>query len=247
MIATDEISATATILEFPSSTDSRSSARARWGNPAIPPRRHPDPVVLAFPARRAIGSSRGPDEPPPKHPAKLKRSNHEMKEPTPQVVTIQFPHKGDTMENEIRTGTILIEDDALLPETLRSQTRPYSRVWRLVHGMDRDSLGRQIEQAGWTFFYTEGAITATAIGLDSEKTLHRTIGRVIAKLKWDKFNCLEVTRVVEKRMFGFSKVTVVACWRLLGPSLASTPELSLPSAALFRRRPVAVEQERWAA
>lgn len=151
------------------------------------------------------------------------------------------------MQNEIRTGTILIEDDALLPETLRSQTRPYSRVWRLVHGMDRDTLGRQIEQAGWTFFYTEGAITATAIGLDSEKTLHRTIGRVIAKLKWDKFNCLEVTRVVEKRMFGFSKVTVVACWRLLGPSLASTPELSLPSARLFRRRPVAVEQERWAA
>ena len=248
MIAVDESSVMT--LELVPSNDSRPTTPATWADRPAPPKRHHDSVVLTFPSgavRQTARRGKGPDEPPPKQPAKVQRSNYSTQGPTRPVVTIQFPKKGDTMENEIRTGTILIEDDALLPESLRSQTQPYSRVWRLVHGMDRDALGRQIEQAGWTFFYTEGAITASAVGLDSERTLHRTIGRVIAKLKWDKFNCLEVTRVVEKRMFGFSKVTVVACWRLLGPSLASTPELSLPSASLFRRRSAVVEQERWAA
>ncbi|HEV2493708.1 MAG TPA: hypothetical protein VG204_11640 [Terriglobia bacterium] len=248
MKATDE--SNVMILEFATSSNSRPTTRAAWADPPVLPKRHRDPVVLAFPSNAVRHDTRpgeGPDEPPPKHPAKIGRSGRTTKGRTRQVVTIQFPQRGNTMENEIRTGTILIEDDELLPETLRCQTQPYSRVWRLVHGMDRDALGRQVEQAGWTFFYTEGAISATAVGLDSEKTLHRTIGRIIAKLKWDKFNCLEVTRVAEKRMFGFSKITVVACWRLLGPSLASTPELSLPSASLFRRRSVAVEEQRWAA
>ncbi len=151
------------------------------------------------------------------------------------------------MENQITTGTILIEDDELLPESLRCQTQPYSRVWRLVKDLDQHTLGQQIEQAGWTFFYTEGEITATALGFNGEKTLRRTINRVISKLKWDKFNCLEITRVTEQRLFGLSKVTVVACWRLLGPSLASTPELSIPSARLLHRRPVTAQESRWAA
>jgi hypothetical protein len=238
----------AMILKFSAPSNPRPITPVTRADSPVPPKHHHDPVVLTFPSHAVRhASGKGPDEPPPKHPAKMGRSNHATKGRTRQVVTIQFPQRGNTMENEIRTGTILIEDDELLPESLRCQTRPYSRIWRLVHGMDRDSLGRHIEQAGWTFFYTEGAITATAVGLDSEKTLHRTINRVIGKLKWDKFNCLEITRVVEKRMFGFSKVTVVACWRLLGPSLASTPELSLPSASLFRRRPVAMEEQRWAA
>ena len=151
------------------------------------------------------------------------------------------------MENEITMGTILIEEDELLPESLRRQSQPYSRVWRLVKGLDQSTLGRKIEQAGWTFFYTGGEITATGVGFSGEKTLRRTINRVIGKLKWDKFNSLEITRVDEKRVLGFSVVTVVACWRLLGPSLQTTPEMSVPSARLFQRRPLTTQESAWAA
>jgi hypothetical protein len=151
------------------------------------------------------------------------------------------------MENEITMGTILIEEDELLPESLRRQSQPYSRVWRLVKGLDQGTLGRKIEQAGWTFFYTGGEVTATGVGFRGEKTLRRTINRVIGKLKWDKFNSLEITRVVEKRVLGFSMVTVVACWRLLGPSLQMTPEMSVPSARLFQRRQLSTQESALAA
>ena len=205
-------------------------------------------TILPFPvaARHAASvSPERPDEPPPRDPSKGRRKRF-MSKPSLNVL-IKFPQREKTMENQITTGTILIEDDELLPESLRCQTQPYSRVWRLVKGLDQRALGQQIEQAGWTFFYTEGEITATAIGFNGEKTVRRTINRVIGKLKWDKFNCLEITRVAEQRLFGLSKVTVVACWRLLGPSLASTPELSIPSARLLFRRPVTAQESRWAA
>lgn len=152
------------------------------------------------------------------------------------------------MENELDTGAILIEEDELLPEALRRQSRPYSKVWRVVKNSDPHSFGRGIEQTGWTFFYTEGEIRATGIGFGGESTIRRTVNHLIGKLKWDKFNCLEIKRVEVKSVFGLSMVKLTACWRLLGPSLAMTPEMSLPSARLLQKRQAFVTQESsWAA
>lgn len=236
------------ILKFEAPHDPRPAPHAVLADVCVGPRRRNNPTVLAFPAVASqVGSltPEGPDEPPPRDPSKGRRKRFTSKPST--ELMIKFPKREKTMKNEITTGTILIEDNELLPESVRCQSKPYSRVWRMVKGLDQRALGQQMEQAGWTFFYTEGEITATALGINGEKTLRRTINRVISKLKWDKFNCLEITRVAEQRLFGVSKVTVVACWRLLGPSLASTPELSLPSARLLHRRPVMVQESRWAA
>jgi len=152
------------------------------------------------------------------------------------------------MTEEIRKGAVLIEEDELLPETLKRQSQSYSRVWRLVQDSDPHALGRRIEQSGWTFFLTEGEVRKTWFGRSADKTMRAALNRIIHKLKWDKFNCLEITRVEERRFLGFSMVSITACWRLLGPSLAMTPEMSLPSARLLQRRPAFVGQEStWAA
>ena len=152
------------------------------------------------------------------------------------------------MTDEIRKGAVLIEEDELLPESLKRQSRSYSKVWRLVKDSDPKLLGDRIEQSGWTFFMTEGEVRKTWFGRSGDKTMRAALNRIINKLKWDKFNCLEITRVEERRFLGFSMVSITACWRLLGPSLTMTPEMSLPSARMLQRRQDFVFQEStWAA
>ncbi len=58
------------------------------------------------------------------------------------------------MAEKINTGTILIKDDALLPESLRFESEPYSKGWRLVknldgYGLDRKSAKRDGPFSSW--------------------------------------------------------------------------------------------------
>ena len=57
------------------------------------------------------------------------------------------------MTDKIKMGTILIEGGALLPDSLRFESEPYSKGWRLLKNLDGYGLDRKIRQAGWTFFY----------------------------------------------------------------------------------------------
>ena len=112
------------------------------------------------------------------------------------------------MADKIKTGTILIEEGALLPESLRFESEPYSDGWRAVDNLDGCGLGRKIREAGWTFFYMAGEIKASVFGFDGEKALRRAVNRVLANLKSEKFNCLEITQVASKCFLGLRHVTV---------------------------------------
>ena len=93
------------------------------------------------------------------------------------------------MANKIKTGTILIEEGALLPESLRFESEPYSKGWKVVKDLDGDGLDRKIREAGWTFFYMAGGVNATAFGSDLEKTIRRAVRKVLASMKSDRLNC----------------------------------------------------------
>jgi len=114
------------------------------------------------------------------------------------------------MANKIKTGTILIEEGALLPDSLRFESEPYSKGWRLVENLDSRGLDRTIREAGWTFFYMAGGVSATAFGSDLEKTTRRAVKKVLASMKLDRLNCLEIAQVVVKRFLGLLYVTVSA-------------------------------------
>jgi len=60
------------------------------------------------------------------------------------------------MSCEIRTGTILIKEDALLPEELRFESEPYVQERRVVADVDGSRLGRAVKKAGWTYFCLPG-------------------------------------------------------------------------------------------
>ena len=114
------------------------------------------------------------------------------------------------MNDKIKTGTILIEGGALLPDSLQFESEPYSKGWRLVKNLDGYGLDRKIREAGWTLFYLALEMKASVFGFGGEKALRRAVNRVLANLKSKKVNCLAITQVAAKRFLGLPYVTVSA-------------------------------------
>ncbi len=114
------------------------------------------------------------------------------------------------MAETIKTGTILIKDGTFLPDALRFESEPCATGWRLVKNLDGYGLDRKIHEAGWTFFCLAGEIEATVFGLEGQKTVRRAVKRILAKLKSEKFNSLEITRVASKRCLGVPYASVSA-------------------------------------
>ena len=113
------------------------------------------------------------------------------------------------MPETIKTGTVLIKEGTLLPKALRFESEPYAPGWRLVKNLDGCGLGRIIHEAGWPSFWP-CEIGATVFGFDGQKTVRRAVKRILANLKSEKFNSLEITRVASKRFLGLPYVTVSA-------------------------------------
>ena len=114
------------------------------------------------------------------------------------------------MAEKINTDTILIKEGTLLPESLPLESDPYLKGWRLVKNLGSSGMDRKLGVAGWAFFYMAGGINAMAFGSDSEKTTRRAVKKVIANMKSDRFNCLEISRVAAKSFLGLPYVMVAA-------------------------------------
>jgi len=123
------------------------------------------------------------------------------------------------MAETIKTGTVLIKDGTFLPDALRFESEPCATGWRLVKDLDGYGLGRKIHEAGWTFFCLSGEIRATIFGFGGPKKVRRAVKRILANLKSEKFNSLEITRVALKRFLGVPYVRVSACSRHIQESL----------------------------
>ncbi|MBZ5554223.1 MAG: hypothetical protein LAO21_16015 [Acidobacteriia bacterium] len=142
------------------------------------------------------------------------------------------------MTEEVKTGTILIRDNTLLPEGVQVECEPHSRGWRLIKNFDGSTLDRRITKAGCSFFYLAGESTGSAFGSNREVTRERAVRRILSHLKAEKFNCLEITRVEAKRFLGVPYVTVSANARHIQTSVFLFPsthpaewDLGKPAAA----------------
>ena len=123
------------------------------------------------------------------------------------------------MAETIKTGTILIKEGTLLPEALQFESEPCATGWRLVKNLDGYGLDRKIHEAGWTFFCLAGEIKATVFGFEGQETVRRAVKRILAKLKSEKFNSLEITRVASKRFLGVPYASVSVRSRHIQESL----------------------------
>jgi hypothetical protein len=143
------------------------------------------------------------------------------------------------MPDTNRAKTILIREDTPLPENLSIESEAFLPGWRVVKNLDRSTLARNIEGADWNFFYLAGAMRATVLGRDRSGTLRRAVKRVLARQEGQKFNSLEITKVVSKRFLGIPFTSVTAHSRHIQQGIALVPAkdfvLRMPAAVPERR------------
>jgi hypothetical protein len=114
------------------------------------------------------------------------------------------------MADEIKTGTVLLKEGALLPEALQIESELCVRGWRLVKDLNGYALDRKVHEAGWTFFFLAGEIRTIALGANEQSTVRRAIKRILANPRSKQCNSLEITRVASKRFLGLLYVSVGA-------------------------------------
>lgn len=112
------------------------------------------------------------------------------------------------MREAIEAGSILIEGSALVPDYWLPPGKPYANGWVGVGKRDRRELEASIHKAGWTFFCLAGEIKAAACGFDRQRAARKAVQRLIASLKAQRLNCLEITRVTPSSWLGVPYVTV---------------------------------------
>ena len=122
-----------------------------------------------------------------------------------------------------RTMSIFIKEGTPLPANLPIESEAFLPGWRVVKNLDRSTLARNIEGANWSFFYLAGGIRATVLGRDRSGTLRRAVKCVLAKQEGQKFNSLEITKVVSKRFLGIPFMSVTAHSRHIQQGIGLVP------------------------
>ena len=139
------------------------------------------------------------------------------------------------MPDTNRPRTILIREDTPLPANLPIESEAFLPGWRAVRNLDGYELGRKIEEAKWYFFYLAGEIGAIALGREGLGTLRRAVKRILAKQEGQKFNSLEITKIVSKRFLGIPFMSVAAHSRHIQQGVGLVPAkdfvLRMPAAA----------------
>ena len=65
----------------------------------------------------------------------------------------------------IRLGTMLIADGTRIPKSVLVGSERYSADWSSIIGFTSAQLDRELEKAGWTFFYMAGQIRTRGFGV----------------------------------------------------------------------------------
>jgi hypothetical protein len=114
------------------------------------------------------------------------------------------------MANDNMLGTILIRENTLLPFGLAIETAVVFPGWRTVRDLDGYELARTLQKTNWNFFCLAGEMQAITLGRNGPASTHRAVRQILRKLQGRQFNCLEITRITEKRFLGLPFVSIAA-------------------------------------
>jgi hypothetical protein len=114
------------------------------------------------------------------------------------------------MTDTIRVGTMFIEDGTPTPESLVVGTEPYSPGWSSISKSTSAQLDRELENAGWTFFYMAGEIRTSGFGFNDQSRTDRALAHVMDAVKLQNCNCLEITQIRRRSFLGLSCTSLVA-------------------------------------
>jgi len=122
------------------------------------------------------------------------------------------------MTDIITVGSILVEGGTRLPNLLLLQGASDLHAWSAPKDA-RSAFEKTIEEAGWTFFFMAGELKATVFGFDRQRALGTALKRLIADVKLQHCNSIEITRVAGKSFLRVPYVSVFAHARHLQQGL----------------------------
>ena len=97
-----------------------------------------------------------------------------------------------------------------MPQLLGFETEPGLEEWTMVKTPDAFSLDRTIHAAGWNFFFMAAEVKTMFFGSLRAAKVQSALKRILAKVKPQHFNGLEVTAIVARHFLGVPYVTVSA-------------------------------------
>lgn len=106
------------------------------------------------------------------------------------------------MTANVQVGTILMESRPVMAKALGLQSVPYSANWGVLTALDGLGINRNIEAAGWNFFFMAAEVKVMFFGALGAGRIQNALQRMLVKVKPLNFNCLEVTGIAAKRFFG---------------------------------------------
>jgi hypothetical protein len=117
------------------------------------------------------------------------------------------------MTSQVQVGTILIEDRPVMTRALDIESEPYGGNWSRVRSLNGFDLDHKIHAAGWSFFFMAGELKTRFLGAVSEKNVRKALMRILARMRGQNFNCLEVTGISAEHFVGVPYTIVSAHWR----------------------------------
>ena len=114
------------------------------------------------------------------------------------------------MPPTIQAGTVLINDSPLMTQLFGLNSEACSGDWSVVIKLDGFALDRKIHAAGWNFLFMAPEVKVMFFGAIGAKKVQNALMRILAKVKRQSFNSLEVTGVVAKRFLGVPYAIVSA-------------------------------------
>src|SRR5579864_8652899 len=114
------------------------------------------------------------------------------------------------MPSSIQVGTILIKEWPGMPQLIGFETESGFGEWRMVKVPDAFTLDRKIHAAGWNLFFMASEDKAMFFGSLGAAKIQNALERIVAKVKPQNFNGLEITAIVARHFLGMPYVTVSA-------------------------------------
>jgi hypothetical protein len=133
------------------------------------------------------------------------------------------------MTDRICVGTMLIEDGTHTPESLIVGTERYLAGWSSITKSTSAQLGKELETAGWTFFYMAGEVRTSGFGFDDQSRTDRAMAHAIDAVKRQSCNCLEITQIKRRSFLGLSYTSVVAHARHIQKSRCFQDPFHMPA------------------
>jgi len=109
----------------------------------------------------------------------------------------------------ITNGLILIEEGALLPDSIGLLTALYPGGWAPAFYY-KEQLEKELRSAGWIFYLLADAIRTISFGLNRQKMIHAALRRIIGQVKLHRCNCVEIDEVTAHSWLGIPYVSISA-------------------------------------